>query len=166
MRKIIGEIKVEVVENHMQDLGHLKTVLDYENEAIVKSDKYSQNDIEEHGFDQVVKWVEEDAAELREYNSGNWFFANLRATANIATSMDGKKWMPNQIVATGDTYKTSIGESLPDPTEVYLDLFETLRLLGFTKQQFINALPKTYQPKFRNTLVRVRNDGGRNMLAH
>lgn len=86
----------------------------------------------------------------------------LQWAASIATTMDGEIWIPNTLTT------RIIKEVDPDEKEFRLlfDLFEICRILGFTKNQFINAIPdKLTQANFRRELVRIRHSWERDPIG-
>lgn len=76
--KRIARIVIKRVADPDPDLSWLKTEM--QDGRIVNSCRYSDTDIEKHGLDQVVKWIEADHQRLAEFGQ-TWHMIGIFAEA-------------------------------------------------------------------------------------
>lgn len=81
-KAILTKIEVEHILDEYCDLNYLLTELDYINQRVVKSDRYSNDDIKEYGWDKIVEWVEGDIERYEEHGI-DWYSIGIVAKAII-----------------------------------------------------------------------------------
>lgn len=94
-RAILTKLEIMYVEDAYSS-DYLITELDYVNKKVLRSDRYSNADIENYGWDTVKKWVEDDMSRLKKYGI-DWYSLGIIASATILipfrtfTYEDGKE---------------------------------------------------------------------------
>lgn len=151
-------IKVREVEDKEANLNFLRTKLDMDNEKILSSERYTDEDIEKHGWDYVVNMVAADEDLILKYNRGLWDLKYWRISLDIETSMDGTKWIKHHLSLNSEPFMSFDSEDHKRSlrNNMILDMYESLVLLGFTKHQFINCLPEIIRPVIRRELINIR----------
>ena len=82
-RAILQKIRIDYIDDSdRSSLDYLLTELDYENKKVIRSDRYSDDDIKERGFETVAMWVIEDKKRYDECGK-TYDLMGVRATATI-----------------------------------------------------------------------------------
>lgn len=158
MKKIMQMIKIREVEDKEANLNFLRTKLDMDNEKIISSSRYTDEDIDNSGWDYVVNAVAADEELISKYNRGMWDLKYWRISLDIGTSMDGVKWITHHLSLNSEPFMSFETEEHQRKLRnaMILDMYESLILLGFTKHQFIQCLPNILQPVIRHELIKIR----------
>ena len=95
-KAILTQIAIQHTVDDCDSINYLLTELDYTNEKVIRSDRYSNKDVEIYGWDAVRKWVEEDIERYEEYGI-SWNSMGISAEAKIllpfkAYTNDGLGW--------------------------------------------------------------------------
>ena len=81
-RAILTEVVIKYMPDDINSCNYLLTELDYINKKVIKSDRYSNRDIERFGWETVKRWVEEDVERYEDYGIG-WYSLGIIAEATI-----------------------------------------------------------------------------------
>jgi hypothetical protein len=110
----------------------------------------------------VLDGLDEDRREA--YNRGEFTPEFVWVQAEIRTSIDGTMWVDNTIKSLTNAIIDS--DVLEDEHKQFIldrffELFEVLRILGFTKNQITEAIPQEYKADFRREFALIKGRGFR-----
>lgn len=81
-KAILTQLETKYIKDNNVCNNYLLTELDYKNKKVIRSDRYSNKDIETYGWNTVKDWVEEDMKRYEEYGI-NWHSIGIIAEAKI-----------------------------------------------------------------------------------
>jgi hypothetical protein len=132
-----GGVKIETVwtehvEDDNPDLDWLRSKYDADDKVILKSMRYSDKDIKEHGWEQVKEWMDEDNERLDAYGR-EWYMVGIRAFARIqipSGMSDGKNTIRiMHTIYTPGLWGIESDSDDPDFREVEDDELDTLKTM-------------------------------------
>lgn len=81
-KAILTKIEIKHILEDISSSNYLLTELDYANKKVVKSDRYSNEDVKRFGWETVKRWVREDIERYEDYEIG-WYSVGIVAEATI-----------------------------------------------------------------------------------
>jgi hypothetical protein len=77
------DFKKQVIDDLDPDLSWLESTYDEDNQTIIKSMRYSNKDVKNLGWDEIKRYLDEDAERLAAYNRGEWGMVGIRASVEL-----------------------------------------------------------------------------------
>ncbi|MDD3925219.1 MAG: hypothetical protein PHT33_01010 [bacterium] len=131
-RPILAGAYVECQLDEHPDLRDLITVV--QDGMIVYSEKYTQQDIEEHGLEKVMEWVDEDRRDMQSYGL-EWCYRTIVAYAVLMVPLPENDTFSRVTVSSGGTPRLDsrdMNDSVSEAMQVnqITELRDILRVLN------------------------------------
>jgi hypothetical protein len=85
-RAVLSQIYIKYIPDDDADLSYLKTELDEDNN-IISSCQYSNEDFKEYGKEKVLEWIKEDRKRLKDYGN-SWGMIGIQAFCQFYIPFD------------------------------------------------------------------------------
>lgn len=135
----IGQVSVEwTISDDYAFVKYLESDID----NLGASMRYTENDVEEYGEDQVKQWIREDTERLNDWKRGEWWMAHATPKATITIETNTGKQLTSTVEAPGvggvasDTPKEDLEQVESD---VLLELKHILKEMGFSSKDIYKA---------------------------